>query len=100
MDLTVSKAYRAASAKGAPINKEPWLHVRLVNKVGTKDWFAVVYVWDTREVVQVVQLKPGQHDTVKEKWEIAVDNGSRLKDPKNMIPEFAKGRLTRAVVGE
>lgn len=93
---TKSIAYHAPSVTLPGINKEPWLHVRLISL--TKDsgnrqfetrWYAVVYIWDTREIVQWLELK--KEATANSKaWTKAIDNGARLKDPKNLVPNWAK----------
>jgi hypothetical protein len=105
--ITCSEAIRAQSVdepKALPgMLKEPWLHYRAISifKQGNKDkkddhikWYAVVYVWDTREVVQVIE----QQGFTNQRWgqhEKAIDNNRPLKDSKHMLPGWMRSILTK-----
>jgi hypothetical protein len=89
--ITCSTAYKA-DGTDLSITKEPWLHVRLLSIVKGKNiaWYAVVYVWDTREVVQWQKIE-GKTNSLR--WPKALDNGRPLKDKKGLLPGWAKDKL-------
>lgn len=101
-----SVAYTAQSIFDMPLQREPWLHARrlLLNKYDDEGKrtdtavYWVVYVWDTREVVQFVEdkrtaeQKPSFEETSK-RYAKAVDNAQPLKDPKKLVPNWAWEKL-------
>lgn len=109
---TCSIAYTAASIQDMHIAKEPWLHARCVmlqkydepkdgerwGKLLNTAVYWVVYIWDTREVVQWVEDKrhwserPSTSVTMKQRVK-AVDNAQPLKDPNKLVPGWAWEKL-------
>lgn len=104
--LTVSIAYMANSIYDMPLKKEPWLHARMLRLVKMEDgkfvqggtWW-VVYIWDTREIVQFVEDKRSWQDrpstTDRHRYVKAVDNAKPLKDPGKLVPDWAMQKLSR-----
>lgn len=101
--ITCSEAVMASSIndnEALPgLKKEPWLHFRAVSiaKPGEKlqvKWYGVVYIWDTREVVQVIE----QQGLRKQRWEHltkAIDNAKALKDSSKLMPGWMRNLLCR-----
>jgi hypothetical protein len=96
--LTCSVAYLASSIVELPIQKEPWLHARLISLTKVNEdtrkretaWYVVVYIWDTREVVQWYEIPRGQIRQQGMKDVKAIDNEQPLKDTKHLVPDWAK----------
>ena len=93
--ITCSVAYRADSIRDLNVNREPWLHVRLVS-INRRDkgqiaWYAVTYVWDTREVVDFKDITSERYSSVR--WTKALDNGRPLKDKQKLLPGWVAARL-------
>jgi hypothetical protein len=72
---------------------EPWLHVRRCQRlvlrgreIVSNEIGYVVYVWDTREVVQWIDAKQG--NALSLKTPKAVDNAKPLKDTKHLLPDW------------
>lgn len=90
--VTTSVAYLAQHAN-IPCKHEPWLHLRRCQRlvlrgreIVSNEVGYVVYIWDTREVVQWIEAKQGESlrlDTPK-----AVDNAKPLKDVKHLLPDW------------
>lgn len=95
--ITCSVAYLANSIAELPIQKEPWLRARHIsitkNEQGKKPetaWYTVVYIWDTREIVQWYEYPKGQIRQDGRKDVKAIDNNFPLKDTKKLTPSWAK----------
>jgi hypothetical protein len=80
--------------------KKPWLHFRAVSisrktadgKTNVK-WYGIVYVWDTREIEQVLEsAEPATQPWGKKTP--AVDNNQPLKDGKHMLPNWLRPIIT------
>jgi len=101
-----SIAYVANSIFDMQLKKEPWLHARRLmlqkfdehNKLLNSAVYWVVYVWDTREVVQWIEdnrhykERPNASETGK-RYVKAVDNAKPLQDPNKLVPGWAWEKL-------
>lgn len=91
--VTTSVAYKAQFANVDCLH-EPWLHLRRCQKLTMKGKDIVeniigyvVYVWDTREIVQWIENKG--KDMLALNTPKAVDNAQPLKDTKHLVPAWA-----------
>lgn len=87
---TISKAMKADTLKfKTAIDVRPWHHALIckleaIGKDGStrqRDML-VLYVWDTREIVDAIDITDNPYDG----GELAVDNDAKLVDPKRMLP--------------
>ena len=104
--VTSSIAYTAQSMHDLDIPKEPWLHNRLVsitktdaNGHTTTAWYSCIYVWDTREIVAFVKHTKLRPYGVLKSDVHAIDNGQKLYDKNNLLPEWAKQKLCKRHLG-
>lgn len=105
--INVSIAYMANSIFDMQLKKEPWLHVREVRLTKTDNGkfvqmgiYYVVYVWDTREVVQWVEDKRSYKERPhlaeqSKRYVKAVDNAQPLKDTSHLVPDWAMQKLSK-----
>lgn len=96
--ITVSVAYLAASTS-LNIPKQPWLHTRLLSITKQEAdkrhvaWYAVTYVWDTREIVDWQEVIGQNTSTMR--WTKAIDNAKPLRDTKHLVPNWAMSKLSK-----
>lgn len=99
--ITTSIPYRAQSPAFAtlPIHKDPWLHCLLCSICKTDAqgkrqvaWYALTYIWDTREVVDWVDITDKRYGGFND-MEKALDNDKPLKDPKKLVATWTRNRV-------